>query len=81
VEQAAAVGGDMLVVAGAGAEKVAELVIAPAVALGGGEALEAAHTSDPSFDAAVVLLETIVMGWPAPHPCGCKLAGESRDRS
>ncbi len=81
MEQAAAVGWDTLVVAGAGAEEVAELVVAPTEALGGGEALEAAHTSDAAFDAPVVLLETIVMGWPAPHPCGCKLAGESRDRS
>ena len=81
VEQATAVGGDMLVVAGAGAEEVAELVVAPTEALGGGEAPEAAHASDAAFDAAMVLFQAVVMGWPAPHPCGCKLAGESRDRS
>ncbi len=33
VEQAAAVGGDVLVVAGAGAEEIAELVVAAAEAL------------------------------------------------
>ncbi len=61
MEQAAAAGGDMLVVAGSGAEEVAELVVASTEALGRGEALEAAHTSDAAFDAAVVLLETIVL--------------------
>ncbi len=60
VEQAAAVGGDMLVVAGAGAEEVAELVVAPTEALGGGEAPEAAHTSDAAFHAAVVLFQAVI---------------------
>ena len=54
MEQAAAVGRDMLVVAGAGTEKVAELIIAATEAFGRGEALEAAHASDAAFDAAVV---------------------------
>ena len=81
VEQAAAVGGDVLVVASAGAEEVAEFVVAATEPLRRGEALEAPHTSRAPFHAAVVLLEPVIMGWPAPHPCGCKLAGESRDRS
>ena len=56
-----AIGGNMLVVAGAGAEEVAKLVIASAEALRRGEALEAAHTSDAAFDAAVILFQAIVM--------------------
>ena len=55
VKQATAVGGDMLVMTGARAEEVAEFVVAPTEALGGSEALEAAHTSRAAFYAAVVL--------------------------
>ena len=44
----------MLVVVGAGAEEVAQLVVAPTEALGGNKAPEAAHASDAAFDAAVV---------------------------
>ncbi len=44
MEQTAAVGGDMLVVAGAEAEKGAELVIPSTEPLGGPECLEAPHT-------------------------------------
>ena len=64
---ATAAGRDMLVVAGAEAEEVAEFVMASTEALGRHEALEAAHASDAAFDAAVVLLQSIVMEWPAPH--------------
>ena len=39
MKQAMAVGGDVLIVAGAGAEQVAEFVVAPTEALGRGEAL------------------------------------------
>ncbi len=60
VEQATTAGRDMLVVAGAGAEGVAELVVASTEALGRRKALEAAHTSDAAFDAAVVLFQAIV---------------------
>jgi hypothetical protein len=67
VEQATAVGRDRLVVAGAGAEEVAQLVVASAEPLRRGEALEAAHASDAAFDAAAVLFQAIVMEWPAPH--------------
>ena len=69
VKQATAAGGDVLVVAGAGAEEVAELVVASKEALRGCEALEPAHTSRAPFHAPVVLLKPIVMGWPAPLPC------------
>ena len=60
MKQATVVGWDMLVMAGARAKEVAEFVVAPTEALGGGEALEAAHTSDAAFDAAVVLFQAIV---------------------
>ena len=53
--------------ADAGAEEIAEFIVASAEALGGGEALEAAHASDAAFDAAAVLFQAIVMEWPAPH--------------
>jgi hypothetical protein len=51
VEQATTVGGDGLVVAGSGAEEVAELVVASAEALRRAEVLEAPHTSDAAFGA------------------------------
>src|SRR5215213_3737028 len=60
VKQATAAGGDMLVVAGAEAEEVAELVVASTEALGRGEALETPHTSCAPFHAAVVLLQSVV---------------------
>ena len=60
MKPATVVGGDMLVVAGAGAKEVAELVVTPTEALGGGEAPEAAHASDAAFDAAVVLFQAVV---------------------
>src|SRR5215217_8813482 len=60
VKQATAVGGDGLVVAGARAEEVAELVVASTEPVRRHEALEPAHTSDPAFDAAVILLEPVV---------------------
>ena len=60
VKQATTAGQDRLVVAGAEAEKVAKLVMAAAEALGGGEALEPAHTSCAPFDAPVILLQSVV---------------------
>ncbi len=60
VEQATAVGGDMLAVTGSGPEEVAQLVVAATEALGGSEAPEAAHTSDAAFDAAVILFKAVV---------------------
>jgi hypothetical protein len=60
VQQAAAVGGDGLVVAGAETEEIANLVMAAAEALGGGEALEPAHTSGAPFNAPVILLKPII---------------------
>ncbi len=60
MKPATVVGWDMLVMAGARAKEVAEFVVAAAEALGRGEALEAPHTSDAAFDAAVVLLKAVV---------------------
>src|SRR3712207_2024747 len=51
----------MLVVAGAEAEGVAEFVVTATEALRRGEALESTHTSDPSFDAPMILLQSIVL--------------------
>lgn len=56
LEQTAARGGDRLVVAGAQTAEVAKFVVASAEPHGRVEALEAAHTSDATLDAAVVLL-------------------------
>src|SRR3712207_1332628 len=60
VKQATPLGGDGLVVASAGAEEVAELVIASAEPFRRSEALEAPHASCSTFHAAVVLLGPIV---------------------
>ena len=61
VDQAAAVSRNMLVVAGAEAEEVAELVIAATEPLRRSEALEPPHTSCAPFDAAVVLLQPVIL--------------------
>ena len=60
VEQATAVGGDVLVVASVRAEEVAEFVVAATEPLRRGEALEAPHPSRAPFHAAVVLLEPVI---------------------
>src|SRR5215211_3115386 len=56
VKQTAAVGGNRLTMVGADAEKGAELVVASTEPFGSPERLEAPHTSDPTFDAPVILL-------------------------
>ena len=60
MKQATAAGGDILVVAGARAEVVAKLVIASTEPLSGSEALEASHTSNATFHAAMVLFQSVV---------------------
>src|ERR687884_1828191 len=60
VEQATAVGGDVLVVASVRAEEVAELVVAATEPLRRGEALEAAHTSCAPFHAPMILLQPVI---------------------
>jgi hypothetical protein len=61
MKQATAVGGDVLVVVGLQAEKVAEFVIASAEPLRCIEAFEAAHTSDAAFHTAMILFQSIVL--------------------
>ena len=53
-------GGDDLVVTASRAEEVAEFAVLFAEAVGGVMAREAAHTSDPALDAAMVLLKAVV---------------------
>ena len=61
MKQTAAVGGNRLAMAGADTEKGAELVIASTEPFGSPECFEAAHTSDPAFDAPVILLQPVVL--------------------
>src|SRR5215207_10030891 len=70
----------MLVVVGVEAKEVAQLVVGSAEPLRRGEAPEAAHASDAAFDAAMILFQAIVMGWPAPFSCGARLAGQPEGR-
>ena len=48
------VGGNVLVVAGAETEKGTELIVASTESRGRPEFLESPHTSDPTFEAAVI---------------------------
>jgi hypothetical protein len=61
MEQATAVGGDVLVVVGLEAEEVAEFVIASAEPFRYIEAFEASHTSDAAFHAAMILFQSTVL--------------------
>jgi hypothetical protein len=61
VKQSTAAGSDVLVVAGAGTEEVAELVIASTEALSGREALEGSHTSNTTFHAAMFLFQSVFL--------------------
>ena len=49
-----------MVVAGSAAEEVTEFIVLSAEAVGRAMLLEAAHTSDPSLDPAMVLFKSIV---------------------
>jgi hypothetical protein len=51
---------NVLVVAGSAAEEVAEFIVLTAEPVGRVMLLEAAHTSDPSFDPAMVLFKPII---------------------
>ena len=61
-------GGNGLVVATAATEKIAEFTVLSAKACGCLIGFEAPHTSDPSLDAAVVLLEPVVQVSARPVP-------------
>src|SRR4051812_41701456 len=60
VEQSAAIGENMLMVAGAEAEEVAQFIVSPAEPGGRSRAFEAPHGSIAAFDAPVVLLQPVV---------------------
>jgi len=60
MEQSAAIGGTMLVGAGAEAEKVAQFIVSATEPSGGSRALEAPHGPVAAFDAAVILLQPVV---------------------
>ena len=51
---------NVLVMTGSAAEEVAEFIVLPAESVGRIMFFEAAHTSDPSFDPAMVLFKSIV---------------------
>ena len=69
VEQSAAIGGHMLMVAGAKAEEVAEFIVSPAEPGGRSRAFETPHGPIAAFDAAVVLFQPVVQvaTGPVPH--------------
>src|SRR3954451_15926963 len=64
----AAIGGNVLVVAGARAEKVAEFIVSPAEPGGRSGTFEAPHGPIAAFDAAVVLLQPVVQVGTGPVP-------------
>src|SRR5215218_572722 len=68
-EQSTAVGGDVLVVAGAGAEEVAELVVSPAEPGGRSGAFETPHGPVAALETAVILFQPVVLvaAGPVPH--------------
>jgi hypothetical protein len=59
-EQSAAAGGNVLVVTGAGAEKVTEFVVTSTEPGGRLGTPEAAHRSVAAFDAPVVLFQSVI---------------------
>src|SRR5215204_1166566 len=59
VEQSAAIGGNVLVVARVRAEEVAQFIVGPAEPSRRSRAFEAPHGSIAAFDAAVVLLQPV----------------------
>ena len=60
VKETSAAGGNMLAVASAGAKVVAQFIVASTEPCGRAEALEAAHTSNATFDAAMILLQSVI---------------------
>src|ERR1700761_2971649 len=56
----AVVGGDLLIGTGAGTEKVTQLVIGPAEFASRSSALEPAHRTVAAFDAAMILLQSVI---------------------
>src|SRR3954454_10408302 len=60
VEESAAIGGRMLMGAGAEAEEVAQFIVSPAKLGGRSRTFEAPHGPVASFDAPVILLQPVV---------------------
>ena len=60
VEQSAAIGGNMLMGAGAEAEKVAQFIVSATEPGGSSWAFEPAHRSVATFDAPVILLQPVI---------------------
>src|SRR5215203_1427232 len=58
--ESAAIGGNVLMVAGARAEEVAQFIVSPAEPGGRSGALEAPHGPVSAFDAAVILLQPVI---------------------
>src|SRR3954464_13376269 len=58
--ESAAIGGNMLMVAGARAEEAAQFIVCATEPSGGSGTFEAPHWSVAPFDAAVVLLQPII---------------------
>src|SRR3954454_18029902 len=67
--ESAAIGGNVLMVAGARAEKVAQFIVSATEPGGQSRALEAPHGPISAFDAAVILLQPVVQvaTGPVPH--------------
>jgi hypothetical protein len=70
--------GDDLIVTATRAKKIAEFAVFSTEALGGIVAFEASHTSDPAFNATMVLFKTIVQVGTGPMPHGLAQHGANR---
>ena len=70
--------GDDLVVTATRSEEISELTMLSTEAVGGVMALEASPTSDPAFDAAMVLLEPVVQVGAGAVPDGLAQHGSDR---
>src|SRR5215203_3694329 len=77
-KQSPAVGGHMLMVAGARAEEVAEFIVSPAEPGSRSWAFEAPHGPVAAFDAAVVLLQPVIQVATCPVPHSLAQLGADR---
>src|SRR4051794_7817134 len=68
VEESAAIGGNVLVMARARAEDVAEFIVGATEPSGGSGAFEAPRGSIATFDAAVILLQPVIQVGTGPVP-------------
>ena len=72
-----------MIVTGSAAEEVTEFIVLSAEPIGRVMLLEAAHTSDPSLDPAMVLFKSIIQidTRPVAGPCGPTLSGSRAGNS